>query len=900
MPSKSTMNSYILASDEEVSDAESAVFVGSGVAPLSSPPREITMVVKKRKPSTPTASPSKTARTSLTSSPSKANRTRVSAGSDSRAQEESTGRDRTRSSRPSADVPSDVEALEISSDDNESNIRTRDLTVAHCSDRSAGRGSTRVVPSSVPARKSTTVKKVPDDDEFVFVASLINFAADLVLILVREVHATPRKGKDVTPRAKTSKEAVPFDPAIRRTPRTPKPTQKVKELMKSTPTTSLVEKLDALGTETPSPASPSPSRSDASYKPAAPRSKPRGRALSPAFEVVKTPVPSRRGKLADVSAVDEDVSEEDGVIDRVRQSRKGKSNGTGVSDKPGRGQDTVVVTSRGRGKGKSSKKKALPKSEYVSSVSHLHADVDDCASVEDSQESGRGMFEIDFYSISSRSPTPALFKLRSLTDSEDELPSPSTVMRSRVQPISPAGSDAMDCDSDDPGSVRQTRSLSPTFSDPPRPRRDSVEWDEDALAAIGSDDDVKPSVTTNAAPKVDIEPARVSRKHSLGVDGKQSATKGAPKQSDKDSSDPPIRSPPKAASIDKPATRVKEETSSSSSSARKTSAPASSSRSSPAKKKAVPINLLCIDEDDGDVVSTPEELRSFLNAALVAEELRPLYDQDWVKNFEGFQALSYAIIKQAMDSRSISKLLRSLGFVGSSPYYHLPRLPLTNFVFGRNCIRVPYAEGQKQAIFILPGLIVGSHLQKGVLSGGAMVKQLHLQPFEHDWDIMQSVVCAFFNNATVHAPGRASYLVFQTKKQGWTSPIPPAPASSSSSTFTSAPARPEDRVMSVDEVYSMSLARPNGPAYRYFEEGIPVYDGRTSEKGKGFCFTARDWENYTSLPRFPKSEIPQNTFAIIAFTISGFPRNNTPYHVVQFNAMFAIVLGEAKLKAPSA
>ncbi|KAK7019816.1 hypothetical protein VNI00_017905 [Paramarasmius palmivorus] len=97
---------------------------------------------------------------------------------------------------------------------------------------------------------------------------------------------------------------------------------------------------------------------------------------------------------------------------------------------------------------------------------------------------------------------------------------------------------------------------------------------------------------------------------------------------------------------------------------------------------------------------------------------------------------------------------------------------------------------------------------------------------------------------------------------------------------------------SFEPVAAVNVLDRGAPAYRTFEDGIPLYDGRTKPGTKGFQFGSRDWEAYTKLPSYPFPEVEDNSLVTVAFTLTGFRGNNSTHHTVHFNGLFAIILGK--------
>ncbi|KAK7019416.1 hypothetical protein VNI00_018071 [Paramarasmius palmivorus] len=318
------------------------------------------------------------------------------------------------------------------------------------------------------------------------------------------------------------------------------------------------------------------------------------------------------------------------------------------------------------------------------------------------------------------------------------------------------------------------------------------------------------------------------------------------------------------------------------------------------------------DELDEDPESTVSPL---LSADCIHPDLQALYaSMGWLSGlrrsqfigypntermFDDFSAVSFGGLLDKLRTRVRSKLLRSMVFVEYRDFKNPTRVPLTNFVRSWECVRVPHSEGQRNAVFVLTGVSTQSFVGQGREIGQSCVKQLYVRPLENDWEILQSNIGSFFNDSQLHAPGRRSALVFQTKRQGWvkqsdrdkdSDSLAAAPYSAASK-FSGA-RTPKTVPDSAVSVVSGNVLERGSPAYRSFDDGIPLYDGRTKPGTKGFQFGSRDWESYSELPSYPFPEVEENSLVTVAFTLTGFRGNSSVHHTVHFNALFAIVLGK--------
>ncbi|KAK7021326.1 hypothetical protein VNI00_017428 [Paramarasmius palmivorus] len=327
------------------------------------------------------------------------------------------------------------------------------------------------------------------------------------------------------------------------------------------------------------------------------------------------------------------------------------------------------------------------------------------------------------------------------------------------------------------------------------------------------------------------------------------------------------------------------------------------------------------DDDEssaGDnIAHIPTSAGSLLDADRVHPELVTLYNSMPLKRakfigypnnesaFDGFTPVSYGYLLDVLIPRVRSKLVRSVLFEQYKDIKNISRVPLNNFARSWECVRVPYAEGNRPAAFLFTGVCSRSYVGQGREVGQSYVKQLHVRPIENDWEIMQGNIGTFFNDTLLHAPGRNGYIVFQTKRQGWTPRSSDRDYDRFASTPYSSPAKASssrrvvqgehDTVFSVfpssPDIASVNILRGGAPPYRSFDDGMPLYDGRSVTGRKGFRFEANDWENYSSLPRYPFAEVSENTLVSVVFTLTGFRGNGATHHTVHFNGLFAIVLG---------
>ncbi|KAK7020753.1 hypothetical protein VNI00_017608, partial [Paramarasmius palmivorus] len=445
-------------------------------------------------------------------------------------------------------------------------------------------------------------------------------------------------------------------------------------------------------------------------------------------------------------------------------------------------------------------------------------------------------------SSKSRKPSKSLKKepsvsptltFRELTDPPSDPPSPQTAMRGRAE--------AENADIDE--TVRGSRY--------------SPEWDESALESVAQP--VPVQVRRRAGPAVE-NPAPVSRRR--GADPPSGLSDG------EDECDTPVQKPP-------PASRRRD--------------------------ADVPRDV-SEDKDPESVAGTGLE---FFLGEEISPRLQPLYaDQRWLNElqrssfighprsmgaFHGFTPLSFDAVRKSLDSGGRAKLDHFMNFVSSTPVYSATRNSLKPFVFGWDCLQVPAEEGPYNAVFPITGLVAASHLSEGLriqIPGSSQEecsKQVQLFVFEREFDILQSNICTKYSCPMVHVSGRNDALIFATKKAGKGRPGMSTRAADSGFASTSKSPRKQK---------SENVLYPGGPAFRLFEEGIPVYDGRTFPGKLGFRFRPADWENYSEFPKYPHAEIPEKSLVTVVHTIHGFRGKDATYHTVLLQALFIIVLAD--------
>ncbi|KAK7019646.1 hypothetical protein VNI00_018031 [Paramarasmius palmivorus] len=266
-------------------------------------------------------------------------------------------------------------------------------------------------------------------------------------------------------------------------------------------------------------------------------------------------------------------------------------------------------------------------------------------------------------------------------------------------------------------------------------------------------------------------------------------------------------------------------------------------------------------------------------------------------SYDDFVPVSYGTLLDSLSPRVRSKLVRSMAFVQYKEIKNVVRVPLAPFVRSWDCVKVPRCEGSRFAVFVLTGVSLRSYLSQGREVGQSYVKQLHVRPLENDWDVFQCNVGSYFNDSQLHAPGRRSALIFQTKRQGWTPRQFDRDADRLASTPYSSPAK--GNAVPVGDTggessradASANVLAGGAPPYRMFDDGVPLYDGRTRPGTKGFRFQPSDWDSYDRLPVYPFPEVEDDSLVSVAFTLTGFKGTNNAHHTVHFNALFAIVLG---------
>ncbi|KAK7044049.1 hypothetical protein VNI00_007764 [Paramarasmius palmivorus] len=251
------------------------------------------------------------------------------------------------------------------------------------------------------------------------------------------------------------------------------------------------------------------------------------------------------------------------------------------------------------------------------------------------------------------------------------------------------------------------------------------------------------------------------------------------------------------------------------------------------------------DEDMGD--SSPVGARDrLLDDDKVHPELLGLYaDLTWINglrrskfigystadtSFDDFSPASYGGLLETVPPRVRSKLVRSMAFVQYGDVKNIVRVPLTGFVRAWECIRIPRGEGARNAVFVTTGVSLRSYVSQGREVGQSYVKQLHVRPLENDWEILQCNVGTFFNDSQLHAPGRRSALVFQTKRQGWSPRQFDRDADKLASTPYSSPSKggtskavgsldADGSLAPVADVAQVNILEAGAPPYRLFDEG---------------------------------------------------------------------------------
>ncbi|KAK7054466.1 hypothetical protein VNI00_003664 [Paramarasmius palmivorus] len=473
------------------------------------------------------------------------------------------------------------------------------------------------------------------------------------------------------------------------------------------------------------------------------------------------------------------------------------------------------------------------------------------------------------------------FNERSRTASEDELPSPGSILKragpggeskefevDRGRPVSRpakipfdnrgssvesvAGSPDEDASvpvREDKGKGRALENSSAAEVSTVKPKRESVEWDYDALAGLEDDSGDRTAVAADSSSPMDVDP---------------SAAEGESQPVDEG--------------------------------CLKTSIPALGSLTV----------LFAADE---------AALPPLLDAERIHPSLVNMYGRlPWLHNlkrcnftgfgrssgiYDDFEPISYGSVLDSVDNVTRKKLKRSMGFVSSPPVFNPVRQSMEGFVRGWNCLSIPASEGPGNAIWALTGICVGSHLSQPAVYGDDRSWQIHIQPFENDWEIYQANIGTFYESELCHVPGRADALVFSSKKQSFPAQKakPDTSAKPGTSSLKSKPYSPVKGASSSSARKSKptNVLHPRGPAYRLYDEGIPVFDGRSLPGTMGFKFDSESWQTYESLPRYPRSEVAINSLVTVAHTIHGFLGDKAKYHTVLLHTLFVIVLGEVPL-----
>ncbi|KAK7020669.1 hypothetical protein VNI00_017659 [Paramarasmius palmivorus] len=325
--------------------------------------------------------------------------------------------------------------------------------------------------------------------------------------------------------------------------------------------------------------------------------------------------------------------------------------------------------------------------------------------------------------------------------------------------------------------------------------------------------------------------------------------------------------------------------------------------------------------DDEDVVSQQALATGespLLDASLVHSDLAELYASlRWINRlrrcrfigysnmedvFDNFTPASYGGLLESVNPRVRSKLVRSMLFIEYRIFKNLARVPMTGFTRSWECVRAARSDGGKNVACVTTGVCLKSFVAEGREVGESWVKQLHVRPIENDWVILQCNIGTFFNDLSLHAPGRNNALVFQTKRQGWSprrSDQDKANDKLASAPYNS-PKKGSGSISTVvipdssdsdSDVAGINILESGPPPYRLFQEGIPLYDGRTRPGAKGFRFEPADWDKYNDFPLYPFPEVEDQSLVTVVYTLTGFRIGKAPHHTVHFNALFAIVLG---------
>ncbi|KAK7017502.1 hypothetical protein VNI00_017684 [Paramarasmius palmivorus] len=434
--------------------------------------------------------------------------------------------------------------------------------------------------------------------------------------------------------------------------------------------------------------------------------------------------------------------------------------------------------------------------------------------------------------VKMESPT---LTLRELSSQDDDLPSPVTATRSRAKRSDTPVPSSPCHDEDDVDNALPVSHSSPVKDNVSSKRCLSPEWDEDALQALSPPVEITPKKGKGKATEL---PARVSSRN-----------------------------------IDKE------------------------------------LPLVPVDVQDGQ----PPPYAGLLDEESIPDKFRAMYaDMDWLPpmkrhyfvghplnmgEFHGFMPMNYSTVRERLDAGGKKKLVRALGFMSAPPVYSPVRVPLrkTGFIPGRFCLLLPPSEGASNAIFTTVGLVKASHLQSGVPSQDGPSRQLHVVPFENDFEILQTNIGDYFASDMLHTSCRKHALVFSTRKEP---KVPKDEEPDDDDDDLRAKPRAKPSKVPIRRALG-SVFAPGAPACRMFDDGIPIYDGRTTPGSKGFTFTPAEWDNYMDLPVFPLSEVPRNSLVVVAHTIHGFVGKLAPtkYHTLLLNPLFAIVLSDPVQKA---
>ncbi|KAF8335612.1 hypothetical protein F5887DRAFT_921131 [Amanita rubescens] len=272
---------------------------------------------------------------------------------------------------------------------------------------------------------------------------------------------------------------------------------------------------------------------------------------------------------------------------------------------------------------------------------------------------------------------------------------------------------------------------------------------------------------------------------------------------------------------------------------------------------------------------------------------------------------SFSSLVECMDGRENEQRLfkAAVKFQFSLPFINPARAPssLVNFEHGKFIIGGSHEYSGHNAVFLLPGHVMESHLVEGIPSveanafnnnlPGPLVKRIKVRFLSIEYERFCSFIGTHLplqDDRAYVGPTSVLGVTFSTKKIDFTSDTSSIPTTPSrSNRFLSAVAT-KSRIDSDDETTNMMY-----PQYLMFSDAVKVYDARNDGS---FAFRPEDLKHVKDLPLFKKGKhdiLAEKYVATIAFTVGSFPYNGSyasttykNYSQVTLNLLFVIVLGK--------